>query len=86
MKIIELPDNPPDQCGLGDTDQGFIIYADSKNAVKIDLSEISQSFSVRYIDPKDGKMLKMVDIIKGGSIVNLKAPQTGALVYWLTKK
>lgn len=86
MKVIDLPGNPADQWALGNDGQGYIIYAGSENAVKLDLSKISQSFSVRYVDPKDGKVLKKVDIIKGGSIIDLKAPQTGALVYWLTKK
>jgi hypothetical protein len=86
MKIMNLPDNPADQWALGNSGQGYIIYADSKNPIKLDLSKVNSNFSVRYIDPKDGKELKKVDTVKGGNTVGLKAPQAGALVIWLTKK
>jgi len=86
MKVIDLPGNPGDQWALGKEGKGYIVYSDSKNPVKLDLINSEGSFIVRYIDPKDGHQLKNEEAIKGGQLIEIKSPQAGAVVMWLSKK
>lgn len=86
MHVISLPDNPTDQWALGNEGKGYIVYSDSKNLVKLDLKNADSDFKVRYVDPKDGHLLKGDETVKGGKIVELKAPQSGALIFWISKK
>jgi hypothetical protein len=86
MHVIGLPDNPTDQWALGSQNNGYIVYCDSGNPVKLDLKNASNDFRVRYIDPKDGRLLKGEETVKGGKIIELKAPQSGALIFWIMKK
>ena len=86
MNAIGLPGNPDDQWALGNEGKGYIVYSDSKNPVKIDLVKTDATFSVRYIDPKDGHLLNNEETVKGGKIVEIKAPKSGAVVIWLSKK
>jgi len=86
MHVIGLPDNPTDQWALGNEGKSYIVYTDSKNLVKLDLNNANSDFTVRYVDPKDGHLFKGDETVKGGKIVELKAPQSGALIFWISKK
>jgi hypothetical protein len=86
MQVIGLPGNPKDQWALGNEGEGYIVYIDSKDAVKIDLTKTDATFSVRYIDPKNGQLLTTEETLKGGKVAEIKAPRSGAVVMWLSKK
>jgi hypothetical protein len=86
MSVKSLPESQTNQWALGNEGKGYIIYTDSKDPVKLDLTSINGSFDVKYIDPKDGNLLKNNIVVNGGKTIELKIPQTGALVIWLTKK
>jgi hypothetical protein len=86
MRVVDLPGNPPDQWDLANREKEYIIYADSPNTVKVDLSGASGNFRIKYFNPSNGNELKNTSVVKGGKVVELKLPQVGALIVWITKK
>ncbi|HEY4787486.1 MAG TPA: DUF6298 domain-containing protein, partial [Bacteroidales bacterium] len=86
MKVLELVGHPTGQWALGNEGKGYIVYNNSKDPVKLDLSKVNGSFQVKYINPANGRFLKEEESVKGGKVIELKALQTGTLVIWLEKK
>jgi hypothetical protein len=69
---------------LKDT-KGFIVYSDGPESIKLDLTDSPGSFTVRWIDPRDGHSLKKEERIKGGVTITLKKPKAEVLVVWINK-
>lgn len=86
MHVADLPGNPEGEWALSNEGQEYIVYCNSPKTVKLDLSKSNSTFILKFIDPNNGQELKSTETIKGGKIVELKAPQNGNLVWWLSKK
>ncbi len=80
MQAIDMPSG---QFGLGSA-KGYIVY--SNNApISLNLKE-SGNYTIHWISPKDGKILKEDETVAGGKTVELKAPQGGAIIMWAQHK
>ena len=84
MKPIDLPAKPEGQWVLANSGKAYIIYNSSSEAVKLDLSNSNKRFKVRWINPEDGTFLTKEEKIKGGKVVELKNPHSGAAVLWVS--
>jgi hypothetical protein len=84
MKSIVLPDNPKGQWVLGNEGKGFIIYNDSANAIQLNLVT-GANYKVQWIDLQNGKILTGENTIKGGNNIDIKNPQSGTAILWLTR-
>jgi hypothetical protein len=72
---------------VGNEETGYILYcAPSDQPAKIDLEKSKGVFNVRWLNPKDGTIIKEEKKIKGGMIQTLARPQQGAVVVWLSRK
>lgn len=85
MKAADLPGNPADQWMLADPGKGYIIYADGKGPVRLDLGGISGRFVLSHIDPRDGSISKTKERIKGGGKVTLSKEGDAAEVLWISR-
>jgi hypothetical protein len=84
MLPIDLPNKISDQWVLSNSKNEFIVYGLS-NTVLLDLTETTNAFSVRWINPEDGKLLDTEEKLNGGSEVQFKAPLSGAAILWLSR-
>jgi hypothetical protein len=84
MKPMELPGTPTGQWALGNAAKGYIIYNNTDNAIRLDLAA-NTNYKVQWLDPKTGQVLPGSQQLKGGNGAEIKAPQTGAAVLWLTR-
>lgn len=80
--IVSLATN---QWILGNGKIGFVIYKESFETVKLDLTQINGTFSVSFINPKTGEVSTSNEKIKGGEIVEVKNQIGGNTVVWLQK-
>ncbi|WP_426061800.1 DUF6298 domain-containing protein [Hymenobacter sp. B1770] len=86
MKPVVLPGQPAGQWALSDGKTGLLVYRDGTTPAHLDLSGLSGTFAVRRLNPKTGQLTGKTESVKGGKIVTLTAPGTGAEVLWLSKK
>ncbi|MFC7667693.1 DUF6298 domain-containing protein [Hymenobacter humi] len=86
MRPVELPGKPASQWALSDGKTGLLVYRDGPAPVQLDLATMSGTFTVRHLNPKTGQLVGKTDSVKGGKLVKLTTPATGAEVLWLTKK
>lgn len=84
MRPVELPGTPEGQWALGNEAKGFIVYNDSNNAIHLNLAT-GANYKVQWIDPQDGKILPGESTIKGGNNIEVKSPQRGTAILWLTR-
>lgn len=76
--------NNATQYVIGAKDTGFIVYTE-EDEIHLDLNDISGKFTIQWINPKDGKMIKGKTEIKGNTNIHVKTPQK-AVVAWISKK
>jgi hypothetical protein len=84
MKVMALPDNPVGQWAL-ESAKGYIVYNSSIGVVKLDLTKNNSSFTVRFINPFNGHLLKEEQKLKGGALTEIKCPTPGPVVAWISK-
>ena len=85
MQAFDLPQTPASQWAMGNEKTGYILYNESANPIALDLSKVSGSFSVCYVNPKTGQVIKSKDVVKGGGMVSLKKHIEDAEVIWVRK-
>ncbi|HEU5364475.1 MAG TPA: DUF6298 domain-containing protein, partial [Hanamia sp.] len=61
---------------------GYIVYG--KGTMKLDLSKSSGQFKASWIDPQNGKEIKLQEV-NGGKIIDLKCPADNDVILWLHK-
>ncbi|HEU4903985.1 MAG TPA: DUF6298 domain-containing protein, partial [Flavisolibacter sp.] len=61
---------------------GWVVYSDGSLPVRLNLP--SGSYAVRYINPKSGALTADDTRVNGGRSVELKGPQPGAIVVWVS--
>jgi len=86
MKIMELNGKPQGQYALGNPDKGYIVYNASGSAINLPLANAKGNYVVRWINPKDGHIIKEDGTINGGKDVELKAPNGGNVIMWASHK
>jgi hypothetical protein len=64
-------------------EKGLIAYA-GEGKITLNLSKWNGNFQVKYIDIKDGNVVKTIKNIKAGKTIDLTLPG-GAGIIWLTK-
>ena len=84
MLPVDLLNKPADQWALGNRRNEFIVYT-LADTISLDLTKTTNMFSVRWINPEDGKLFNKEDTVNGGKRIQFKAPQPGAAILWLTR-
>jgi hypothetical protein len=84
MQPVDLL-NQKGQWMLENLGRGYIVYSDGSEPVKLDLTKFPGSFTVQWIDPKDGHAISKEEKVKGGTIITLKNPHAEAGVAWVSK-
>jgi hypothetical protein len=84
MFPFDLPNKFPDQWVLGNNRNEFIVYTLAET-ISLDLTKTTNMFSVRWINPEDGKLFNKEEKVNGGKRIQFKAPQSGAAILWLTR-
>ncbi|HEY9003483.1 MAG TPA: DUF6298 domain-containing protein [Mucilaginibacter sp.] len=84
MHPVELPGTPEGQWALGNDTKGFVVYNNSSNAIHLNLAA-NANYKVQWIDPQNGKVLPDEGTIKGGNNIEIKSPQSGTSILWLTR-
>lgn len=82
----DLKSSPKGQWMLADKSNGFIVYTNGSEKIKLDLSDIKGSYIIKWIDPLTGVIQKEKYNIKSGKLVELETPGSGAWVAWLKKE
>lgn len=80
MKPVTLPGDSKGQWALGSA-KGYIVYTDN-NAIHLSLAA-NANYTARWIDPKTGQLLTENKQIKGTD-TEIKTPNAGAAILWLT--
>jgi len=80
MKGIDMPKG---QFGLAGA-KGYIVYNADSAPINLNLKE-SGSYTIHWIDARDGRIVKEDETVTGGKTVELKAPG-GAAIMWAQKK
>jgi len=84
MHAVEVPESATGQYALENTGKGRIIYAPAADVINLNLA--AGTYNVRWLDPKTGQLLKEEQQVKGGNMLNLKAPKSGPIILWATRK
>ncbi|GAB4021407.1 DUF6298 domain-containing protein [Spirosoma migulaei] len=85
MQPLDLPQKPTRQWAMGDEKTGYIIYSESTAPVQLDLSKVTGSYSVSYVNPKTGQITKSNEVVKGGNVVSLDKQPESTEVIWVKK-
>ena len=67
---------------LGDSKKGYIVYTDNLRPIEVNLA--GATYNVRWINAKNGQLIGKNEKVNGGKAVQLKSPQSGEVVLWLT--
>jgi len=86
MQPFPLPENQKGQYALANYMVGYIVYNNSNQPIHFNASKLSGELTIHWIDPKNGKIIKEGETMMGGQDVELKAPQGGAIIMWLSTK
>jgi hypothetical protein len=85
MSTIQLAGSPKGQYALGNPDKGYIVYCDSANPITLNLKQ-SGTYTIHWINPKNGHIIKADETMQGGKDAELKSPQGGAVIMWASRK
>jgi len=85
MQPVDLPDNPQDKWALGNAEKGYIIYSNSQSPIQVDLTKSPAMFRIRWIDPKDGRILEQDERVSGGVIIEIENPQPDPVIIWIKR-
>ncbi|WP_090647905.1 DUF6298 domain-containing protein [Mucilaginibacter sp. OK283] len=83
MKSAELPGAPKDQWALSSA-KGYIVYTNADKAVRLDLPA-NTIYKAQWIDPQTGQVLPGDQEVNGGNGTEIKNPNVGAAILWLTR-
>lgn len=83
MIPVTLPELSNSQYALANSGKGYIIYCNSGDNIKLDLSKNNGNFILRWINPENGRFIRKEEKIKGGKMVELKNPEGGSVVGWI---
>jgi hypothetical protein len=83
MFPLDKRGQPTGQWALGNDQKECIIYSNSP-IIKLDLAKTGNHFVARWINPEDGTVIKEQKVI-GGGIKEMKSPQSGSVILWVTR-
>ena len=83
MAPTDLPDRPAGQYVLAGASNGYVVYLPGSQSVKIDLAK--GGYTVRTINPADGKFEKQQQKLKGGNTFSYTNQSATDRVVWISK-
>jgi Family of unknown function (DUF6298) len=87
MQPVDLAGDQSNAWALGNKNGEMILYTTaSTDVVSVDLSKVTGSYMVRWIDPQTGSDLKQQQNVKGGKVIEVEKPKEGELVMWVSRK
>jgi hypothetical protein len=81
MKPVDGPSK--EQYTLANAGNGYIAYGNGE--IKIDLTNVTGTFRVKWFNPANGQVIGKEERIKGGKVVVLKNVKQGSVVVWIRK-
>ena len=84
MKPVALGSKNAGQWTLSNNQNELIVYSTS-GTIRLDLSSTPNQFSIRWINPADGKLLEKQQKINGGKKIEVGSPIPGPAVLWLSR-
>jgi len=85
MSPIDVPGKPAGRWALGNAQEEFIVYNRSSGPMALDLNTTKGSFTVYWIDPRDGSLLTRQQHDPDAAGMVLESPTSGAVVAWVTR-
>jgi hypothetical protein len=85
MKPIELLGKPLGQWALGDPEKGYIVYNTSLKPVLLTIAK-TMVYDIKWIDPKDGHVIRQDKNINADQFDLVKPPQPGPVIMWASRK
>jgi hypothetical protein len=86
MKPFEPKGLPRGALALADPGRDYLVWSPAGGPVTLDLSDRSETFTVRWIDPRSGKAEDGETPVRGGRVAELRPPTGGPTVLWLTRQ
>jgi hypothetical protein len=83
MTPVELADNPDSVRTLANKDGNVIIYCNTTNVIRLDLSGYNSDMKIEWIDPETGSVVSDQQSIQAGEITEVKRPGEIPLVLWM---
>jgi hypothetical protein len=68
---------------LANESKGYIVYSEG---TKTSINLKGSTYQVRWISPRDGKVIKEDADVRGAQVIELASPQGGASILWLSSK
>jgi hypothetical protein len=85
MKPFDGRGLPKGALALSDPGRDYLVWSPVAGPVQLDLSDRTETFAVRWVDPRSGKVKAAETRIQGGRIAELPAPADGPAILWLTR-
>jgi hypothetical protein len=86
MKPFEPSGLGEGQLALSEPGRHYLVYAPAGGKVRLDLSEESEGFEVRRLDPRTNRINEAVEEVRGGKVLEFTPPGSGPWVLWLSRK
>jgi hypothetical protein len=86
MKPFEPSNLGEGQLALAEPGRHYLVYAQAGGKISLDLSEESEAFEVRRLDPRTNRIADVVEEVRGGKLLEFTPPGSGPWVLWLSRK
>jgi hypothetical protein len=86
MKPFEPAGLTAKQWALAEPGRNYLVYSSGGGSVRLDLSGDPETFTARWIDPKDGRVFGPSKSVRGGATVDLPVTQWAPMVMWLSRE
>jgi hypothetical protein len=86
MTPFEAKGLPEGALALADPGGDYLVWTPASGPVALDLSTRTESFAVRWIDLKTGKVNAQAEAVRGGRVVRLEPRSAGPGAVWLSKQ
>jgi hypothetical protein len=83
MKPVDSPNK--ELYTLAEAGKGYIVFSSGADTVPVDVTSLTGTCKVKWIDPATGALIGKEDKIKGGKLVSLKKVKQGNVVVWISK-
>ncbi len=71
---------------LSNENKEYIIYSDSTEPMRVDLTQAVGTYCLRWLDPDNGRLISKEENVEGGTEITRHSPQGGPAVMWVTKQ
>jgi hypothetical protein len=84
MKPFEPKGLPAGALALADPGRDYFAWSPAGGPISLDLSDRTEAFTARWVDPKTGKVTAD-RAVRGGGVIEFQPPSRGPAVVWLSR-